>query len=438
MRSVLMTTLVALALTTTAAADPCGMVPPAWIADGPGQPAIQRTGVQTTYVFHKDGIESMVLRPGFSGSVEQFGMLIPFPSPPEIRKVGDEVHTQMAAAVDQPIMQVYMQQMQYRMSSAREEMSDAPTMVADTAVKKDVVRVLSQEAVGMYEVAVLDAGSAKALERWMTENDFRFPDGMEDTIEEYVEEGWVFTAVKANVGAAETLNPSPGLRKVDRGLGEGERFDGYVQAMGFRFLSDEPVVPMRLATFNGTDTHNLVYFLAEEPLKIRGMSADLVVRQVPGDQVQANLSELLPLQVSGGRLSRAERDALAPQRNPDPFVAQARDVIASDLLAARTQTLSHAFEEDEKELLRVSEALGLRGADIDRLHHDAISRSTSDATEGQLGSLAGMTLTVVEGNLPIDHLREFNLTFTPYQMDLAANDRNSWSRAPAGPVAYVY
>ena len=48
-------------------------------------------GPQRTYVFYKDGMETYVIRPGFSGSVDNFGMLIPFPSPPALRKVPDEI-----------------------------------------------------------------------------------------------------------------------------------------------------------------------------------------------------------------------------------------------------------------------------------------------------------------------------------------------------------
>ena len=52
---------------------------------------ITRIGVQKTYVFYKNGIETFVIRPGFEGKVDEFGMLIPFPSPPAIRKVADDV-----------------------------------------------------------------------------------------------------------------------------------------------------------------------------------------------------------------------------------------------------------------------------------------------------------------------------------------------------------
>ncbi|MEE8409622.1 MAG: hypothetical protein V3T05_08455, partial [Myxococcota bacterium] len=84
---------------TRSGADPCGMVPPIWTGNGP---AITRVGEQMTYVFFKDGIETFVIRPGFSGKVDNFGMLIPFPSPPAIRKVPDEIFDHIAAAIHPP------------------------------------------------------------------------------------------------------------------------------------------------------------------------------------------------------------------------------------------------------------------------------------------------------------------------------------------------
>ena len=80
-------------------ADPCGMVPPIYSGE---QIPLARVGPQKTYVFYKDGLETIVLRPGFEGSVDEFGMLIPFPTPPAIRKVPENVFQQIAAAIDPP------------------------------------------------------------------------------------------------------------------------------------------------------------------------------------------------------------------------------------------------------------------------------------------------------------------------------------------------
>ena len=95
-----------------ALADPCGMVPPAWT--NPSDTPIRRVGPQKTYVAYSDGIETMVLRPGFSGKIEQFGMLIPFPSPPAIRKVPDETFAQIQNAIDPPEIPLWVRPADYR------------------------------------------------------------------------------------------------------------------------------------------------------------------------------------------------------------------------------------------------------------------------------------------------------------------------------------
>ena len=85
--------------TNISLADPCGMVPPIYTGQGP---PITRIGLQKTYVFHKDGVETFVIRPGFSGKVDEFGMLIPFPAVPAIRKVPDNIFEQIVNAIDPP------------------------------------------------------------------------------------------------------------------------------------------------------------------------------------------------------------------------------------------------------------------------------------------------------------------------------------------------
>ena len=90
---------VAAAFPSPLLADPCGMIPPVYQRQGT---PITRIGEQQTYVFYKDGVETFVIRPGFQGKVDEFGMLIPFPTPPPIRKVPDTISPQVAAAVDPP------------------------------------------------------------------------------------------------------------------------------------------------------------------------------------------------------------------------------------------------------------------------------------------------------------------------------------------------
>ena len=93
------------------------------------------------------------------------------------------------------------------------------------------VRVVKEEAVGMYEVAVLEAGSAKALNKWMTDHGYKYPNGMDKACEDYVKIGWCFVAVKSKVSSKKAVSPKPGMRAVKTGLPVGASFDGHVQAM---------------------------------------------------------------------------------------------------------------------------------------------------------------------------------------------------------------
>src|ERR1043166_571559 len=216
-------------------ADPCGMVPPIYVTDNT---SLVRVGDEETYV----------IRPGFSGKVEDFGMLISFPTPPALRKVSEDIFPQIAKAIDPPEVVVDVRHRLY-LQRALATNGAAPASAAPSGLmlKPDEVRVLKQEAVGMYEVAVLEAGSAAALKRWMDDHGYKYPAGMDAVCEEYVKLGWCFVAEKAKVGGKANVDPKPRMKGVDTKLPSGSAFDGHVQAMAFRFKTDKLILPMRLS-----------------------------------------------------------------------------------------------------------------------------------------------------------------------------------------------
>ncbi len=409
--------------------DPCGMVPP--IALDPSNPALTRVGVQTTFVFVKDGIEDIVLRPAFKGRVQEFGMLIPFPEPPAIRKVPDDVFIQVANAIDPPTITPYPPRPKgmTRRFRGRDESGGLE-------LKKKDVRVLREEAVGMYQVAVLEAGSADALDRWMSQHGYVYPKGMDVPCEDYVKAGWCFVAVKAKVGAKKGVEPRPGMREADPKTAD--PFEGAVQAMGFRFRTKQPVVPMRLSAFNGGKLDNRVYVLADEAMRFAELPAAMVERTLSGEELLAHVTDPLPFtpwwedhgyaneadaakrlpkeqyEVNEKRhqqmCAQAEKDEWVRQRrDPTPKNGKAKLLFADDLLAAREGRLAHAYEEREKELLAIGEAFGLRGANIDAVHAAVIAEERTAALAGALDGLKGMTMTVIRGDFPKAIIAEKNL-----------------------------
>lgn len=423
-------------LTGSVFADPCGMVPPIY----PGKTVpLARVGEQRTYVFYEDGIESFAIKPGFTGKVEEFGMLIPFPTPPAIRKLSDNVFEHVAAAIDPPEVVVDLRLRLEMLNDAQGNSNKSVLSSQLRVMKESEVRVLREEAVGMYEVAVLEAGSAAALNKWMEAHGYKYPAGMDAPCNEYVKAGWCFVAVKTQVGAKSGVNPQPGQREVQSKLPAGAAFDGYVQAMGFRFQSDELVVPMRLSAFNDGDLRNIVYLLTDSPKKIRAIPEEYVVRQVSGDQLLKNLTEPLPLRIIGGVASDIppyRRKTLTTERDPTPRNGIAKELFAADLLAVAAEELSLPHEEEEKVLLRIGEKLGLRGAEIDQVNERALSEKRETVVKKGLAHIDELTLTVVDGDFPRELLASQNLQFSEYRMPNARNSQRIYDAKTKAPGVF--
>jgi hypothetical protein len=304
-------------------------------------------------------------------------------------------------------------------------------------LKFDDVRVLRQEAVGMYEVAVLEAGSASALKRWMDDHGYKYPAGMDKVCDEYVALRWCFVAVKTKVGQKEGVDPKPGMRKVNSKLPAGATFDGNVQAMGFRFKTDKLTVPMRLSAFNDGELRNVVYLLTDGPRRIRSIPEEYVVRQLTGEELHRNLTEPLPLRVIGGTaadIPQWRRDSLKQERDPAPHNGHAKEMFASDLLAVREGRLSHSHEEAEKMLLRVGEHFGLRGPEADRLNSEALQQDRTKALTAAVGDIKKMSLTVVDGDFPREVLGGQNLQFAEYKMPSRRNTPLNYDAKLHGPA----
>ena len=411
--------------------DPCGMVPPIYT----GKVPISRIGLQQTYVFYKNGVETFVIRPGFTGNVDNFGMLIPFPTPPALRKVPDDVFPHLDAAVDPP--EIVIDCMPLPMQNAAAPAGQGGGGGFAFGARRDTVKVLKQEAVGMYEVAVLAAGSARALKKWMDEHGYQYPDGMDKVCEDYISEDWCFVAVKTKVGTKAGADPKPGQRKVNNQLPGGSAFDGHVQGMGFRFKTDELVVPMRLSAFNEGDLRNVVYLLTDEPKKIRAIPEEYVMRQIQGKTLLANLTEPLPVRVLNGTfkdIPEWERKTLKQRRDPYPHNGIAKELFASDLIAVESGEMSLKHEEDEKELLRVGEHFGLRGPEIDGENATALKESRDRAVSKGLDLIKEMTLTVIDGDFPREVIAKQNLQFATYKMPSQRNVPQKYDSKLHGPA----
>lgn len=269
----------------------------------------------------------------------------------------------------------------------------------------------------MYQVAVLEAGSAAALAKWMEAHDYKYPHGMDQTCEDYIGEGWCFVAVKTRIEIKSLVDARPGMRSVPPP--KRTQFDGFIQAMSFRFRVDEPVLPMRLSVFNEGSKEDLVYALTPDPVRFADLPKHFVTRQVGGRRLRQTLTEPLELRVLGGSESaipKSWRRGIERRRNPEPLIARAKRLIASDLLAVERGELELFHETWEKRFRRSGERRGLEGEALEAYVDERIGAKRDKALDGALRGLRSMTLTVMRGVLPADFLAARNLEFESYRM----------------------
>lgn len=202
-------------------------------------------------------------------------------------------------------------------------------------------------------------------------------------------------------------------------------------------MTDAPVVPMRLSTFNDADDRRqIVYVLSDGPRNFSGVGDDLVKRQLPGKKLRSHLVDPLPLRIYGGKYSEVPEPrlrALATRRDPAPHNGVAKELFASDLLAAKTKNLSLEHEEEEKELLRIGERLLLRGPEIDALHTATLQVARDKVAAESIAKLDGMNLTVVDGQFPLDLMRDQDLTLKRFVMKAEKNSAEMYDANVLGP-----
>ena len=206
--------------------------------------------------------------------------------------------------------------------------------------------------------------------------------------------------------------------------------------MGFRYKVDKPSLPMRLSPFNEGEKRQIVYYLTDEPVRFEGVDTSLVKRQLAGWRLLKNITQLLPVRVLGGRPSEVSKDMLSdlrPRRDPKPHNGEAKALFSSDLRALKTGQLSLDHEEKEKELLRIGEALNLRGPQLDLLHEAHLDVERDKNAQGELGKLEGYYLTVLDGDFPVELMKKKDLTTTRFAMNPKDNSRVGYDAKNDGP-----
>jgi hypothetical protein len=267
------------------AAASVAMCPAAW-----REKPVKPDGAQRVFVYHRNGVEDLVLQSSYSGNAADFGMILPLPSVPESRMVKTDFFEEL-----------------FRLSGGLEkEMRPAAGRNEDAAKPQGGgVVVVRRDVAGIFEVVTLKAESAKAFTDWLDKHGYRYDDmeAAAKVFQHYVDRKWYFAAIKV------LLDKAP------------KAFQGRLQPMGLRFATAELCVPVKMASINAEGMDFTIYTLTagavtlpDFPAAFRKYAAPLSYEAVRPFKVLADsLDEDVLLDVAPEArkriLERAARDA---------------------------------------------------------------------------------------------------------------------------------
>ncbi len=192
---------------------------------------------QKAIIYWEGSREVLILQVKYEGPAEDFAWIVPLPAQPKVTAID---------ADKSPFAEISFYTQLRRRWGGRGKSTAA-------AESEESVTVLERKIVGVYDIAVLWASKAGALNRWLNKNGYAFPTERGDLLEHYTKKNWVYVAMR-----------------IDRNALASDELDklkvGELQPICFAFESDEMVYPLKISSINAGETELLLYLLADTPM----------------------------------------------------------------------------------------------------------------------------------------------------------------------------
>ena len=226
---------------------------------GPPDIVLGSVGQQAVYVIRPGTAARyrvvLVPRVQVRGNPDDVGILVPTPSAPEFQTVGASVFNE-GARLTAPLLR--RRSTSSRGSGCGFSGSDDESFDADPTLLDDGTTVISQQTVGGFDVTVLAAQNSSALIEWLDENGYAHGVDDDSVLDEYVANGWVFTAMR---------------RAVQEGDKRDRSFVWDTAPVAMSYDADELHYPMALAALSASTsdaTKVLVYTIADQRMTFEG------------------------------------------------------------------------------------------------------------------------------------------------------------------------
>ncbi len=281
-----------LAMATPQTAEACGGT---FCDGGPTPMPVDQSGENILFVRDGEFIEAHI-QIQYEGEAERFGWIIPLQSLPEF-SVGSELLFQNLLGGTVP---------NYLVNTAPDDCSvgnngdggqaDPSDGAGGTSGAADGSGdggpppgpdVVLEETVGAYDIAVLSGGTAEEVNQWLIDNDYQTDPAAVEILQQYLDEGHLFGAVRLTGGT-----------DVDE-----------IHPIVLRFQSSEPCIPLRLTRVAAVEDMEIRSFFLGDARTVPQNYRHVLINQVKIDWTPANLadnykdiiSQAVDAQMAGGR-----------------------------------------------------------------------------------------------------------------------------------------
>lgn len=183
---------------------------------------------QKAVIFYENDKEDLYVSTTFTGDSADFAWVIPTPAVPEVDKGYDDLFNGLNDFTT-PIYDY-----------------DRPMpLMEDKAIYSEQagVNVIATKRVDYYEINVLSASDINSLEKWFKANGYNYPSAGKYILDEYIRNGWYFTAVKV-------IDEEAALSSA---IIEGQLRSGHATPLKLSFATDKLVYPLRISSVTGND-----------------------------------------------------------------------------------------------------------------------------------------------------------------------------------------